>query len=596
MKLHSDFSTPIASHRAEKGKNVNSSSLYSRLGARLLLTSFTSAVLAGGAQGQGQSPSQQLPGEIAGEDRTDAVLSLPELRGLSAPEGAELTSFKVGAFFLEGGQAELNARAAAAAPPIGTTISVADLFEYAGFIQSLYFGAGYPLVRVVIPAQDIQPEGSQVRILIVGGYVERIDAAALPPRVSGQVEKLLRPLVGDESISAGELERRILLAGDTAGLRLKTALTPGTEIGATSLIVSGDYRLVEGVVSIDNRVTEDVGREQVTVSVGLNSLLGAGEQVVVTSATALNDPGFGPSALRSYVGVSASVPIGTEGWSVGVQVIQAGNAPAPVAAGVQFDNEFFRTGLSASYALQRARRASAAMSFGFDASYEAQRLRLLGLETSLFADRTRVARAGISGYGLFGEGGQINYDAQISKGIDALGARAASDASALRPLSRDGADANFYKLSAGGSLTQEVLEGLSLQASLRAQSSFNAPLVRSEQASIVSPGLVSGPPSGAVTGDRMIAGRMEAQIRMRVSDAITLHPYMAFAAGESRLEKPTALERAHSGANSFGVGLRSQINVTDRRLLSAQLEWAKVESNDPRLDRDWLGFSVALRF
>jgi len=220
----------------------------------------------------------------------------------------------------------------------------------------------------------------------------------------------------------------------------------------------------------------------------------------------------------------------------------------------------------------------------------------LGLDASLFTDRTRVARASLSGYSLLGDNGQLTYEVQVSKGIDGLGARSASNATAVRPLSRDGADASFTKLSASGSIKFAVFEALSLQSSIRAQSSFNEPLVRSEQASMVSHGLVSGPPSGTVTGDRMIAGRMEAQTLVRIADSLNIQPYVSVAAGESHFEKPTALERRHSGASSIGTGLRTQFDIMNRNTVTAQIEWARVESNDQRLDRDWLGVSVALRF
>lgn len=567
------------------------------LDARVLLSGITSVFLAGMAHGQSQiqSPSQQPPGERAGEDKTDAVLSIPELRGLRAPDGAELKSFSVGTILLEGGLEDINARAAALAPAPGATLSVEELFKYAGLVQSLYFDAGYPLVRVVVPAQDIEPLGSTVKILVINGYVDAIDTAALPARVARRVEKVLSPLIGEVAISASELERRILLAGDTAGLRLRSALTPGVEIGATSLVLTGDHSAVDGVISLDNRVIEDVGREQVTASLALNSVFGRGEQLVLTGATALEDPEIGESALRSYTGLSASLPVGTEGWSIGLQLLHASNAPEPVG-GAAFDNTFFRVGLSAAYALERSRRASSVLSFGVDASYEEQRLQLPGLQASLFADRTRVARAGFSGYGHLGDQSQLTYDIQVSKGIDGLGARNTSDATALRPLSREGADAGFAKISVGGSLKKDVYEWLSLQAAIRAQTSFNQPLVRSEQASFVSPGLVSGPPSGSVTGDRMIAGRMEAQTSVQISDVVNLQPYISIAAGESHLENPTALERRHSGGRSLGLGLRAAFDVTSEQTLSAQLEWASVDSDDQRLERDWFGFSVAVRF
>lgn len=96
-----------------------------------------------------------------------------------------------------------------------------------------------------------------------------------------------------------------------------------------------------------------------------------------------------------------------------------------------------------------------------------------------------------------------------SPGGDAFGARSAESATGARPLPRDGADASFGKLALGAALIHRREEGISFQTAIRAQTSFHEPLVRSEQASFVSPGLVSGPPSGSVTGDRMIAARLD---------------------------------------------------------------------------------------
>ncbi|KCZ54268.1 hypothetical protein HY29_15165 [Hyphomonas beringensis] len=569
----------------------------SGLRAKLLMSGVASAALAGASYGQAQgtSPSQQPPGEVAGEMQSDTVLSLPQVRGLMAPPGAENSRFVVGGIVLEGGQPELNARALEAAPKSGATVTVADLFEFAGHVQQLYFEAGYPLVRVAVPAQDIQLNGGDVRLLIVDGYIDHIDSSALPDKVARQVEKMLSPLVGEQMVTADELERRILLAGDTKGLRLRTALTPGAEIGATTLVVTGEHQALNAVVSIDNRVIEDVGREQITFSAAANSVLGAGEQVVVTAATALDDPGFGSTALRSYLGVSASAPVGVDGWSVGFQALQASNAPDPVEAGVQFKSDFFRTGINASYALERTRKKSTTVSLGFDASFEEQNVELLANEVPLFSDRTRAVRAGLSGYRSLSSPGTLSYDVQFSQGIDGLGARGASEASVLRPLSREGADADFTKLNIGATALKKVSEQLWVRATVKAQSSFNEPLLRSEQTSFVSADLVSGPPSGLVTGDRMVAGRFEAQSNVRVNDLFNVQPYAAVAAGESHLEQVSQLERAHSGAASAGLGLRSQLQLTDRALMNLQLEWASIQSKDERLDRDWLGFSVALR-
>lgn len=541
------------------------------------------------------TPSQLPPGEAAVRPGPDARLSLPAVRGLQAPAGAAETTLIISEIAVEGGIETVTAQARAALPEPGARVSLEAVYAYAGLLQRLYFEAGYPLIRVVVPAQDIDPGGARLRILVINGFIDRVDVSALPPQLQRQVSRMLMPLVGNEAVSAEELERRVFLAGDTAGLTLRSLITPGEEIGGASLVLTGDYQPVSAVLSADNRLVETSGREQLTASLALNSLFARGDQFQLTAATALNDPRFGRSALRSYLGFSASVPVGVDGWSASVQLIHAASAPEPLTAAIGFDGEFFRVGLTTTYALRRSREASINVSLGFDASYEDQNINLAGLGVPLFADRTRVIRASVSGTHRLARG-QFGYDAQLSRGLSVLGARSSGDASTLRPLSRDGADADFTRLTAGVTLTQNVFGPLRLVADLRGQTSFNEPLLRSEQGSIIGAGLISAPPGGLVTGDRMIAGRVELQAYRQFGDDLVVQPFVALSGGESHLERPTALERAHTAATGPSLGVRATLGRPGSNMLSGQLEWTRLDSNDARLARDWFGFSVALRY
>lgn len=548
------------------------------------------------SQGVPSSPLQQLPGETAERPQTGATIALPEVPSLQVPEGAEDIAFQLQSIRIDGGQEALNAKALAMAPQAGGQVSIDQLFAYASTIQRLYFEAGYPLSRVVVPAQDLASAGADVRILVVNGFVDRIDTSNLHPRVRAQVERMLRPLLNDESITAKALERHVLLAGETAGVSLRTALAPGAATGAVTLVASGDYKPIDGVISIDNRVLEDLGREQITFSAAFNSVLGGGEKIILTAATALEDPGIGTSVLRSFVALNATVPVGSNGFGLGAQAIYASNAPGETTPGLLFDNEFARFGINASYALVRSRRASSTLTLGFDASSEDQQVNFVGIQTPLFKDRIRALRLGIAGYGQAGNATVLSYDVQFSQGINALGARSAGDATMLLPLSRDGADAAFTKLEAGATVLSEIARGFKLQVATRGMTSFGDPLVRSEQASFASPGLLSGPPPGSVIGDRMIGARIEAQAPQRISANFTLEPYAAAAAAHSGLERPTAFELPESDAAAFGLGLRFQINLSAKVTLSSQVEWMHVNSDDLRLKDDWFNFAVALRF
>lgn len=566
-------------------------------GLLLVSTAMLTLSIAGAALGQDvpTTPSQLMPGESAVIQGPDALLTLPEIRGLQAPQGAAQTRLTLAGIALEGGVEAINARAETHAPAPGTHITLDAVYAYASRLQQLYFESGYPLVRVTIPAQDIDAAGATIRVMIVNGYVDRIDTSALPGRVEGQVARMLAPLLNNTLVSAEELERRVLLAGDTAGLALRSAITPGQQTGAVTLVLTGEHRPVNAVLSVDNRLVEASGREQLTASVALNSYFGAGEQLLLTAATSLNDPGFGNSAQRSYLSASASRPVGVEGWSLSLYAIHAASTPEPTLPGVVFDGEFFRIGVSTSYALKRSRTENITLSLAADASYEDQDISLAGLTAPLFADRTRAVRASITGTQLR-RSGELGYDAQLSRGIAALGARTRDDASPLRPLSRDGADADFTRLAGGVNFSQTLAGGLQFRAGLRGQTSFNAPLLRSEQTSILAPGLISAPPGGLVTGDRMIAGRLELQTRYSPNENLAVQPFVAFAAGESRLERPTALERTHSAAYGPSAGVRASFGTPAGPAFSAQVEWTRLNSNDQRLSRDWFGFTLALRY
>ncbi len=51
-------------------------------------------------------------------------------------------------------------------------------------------------MRVVLPAQQLR-DGGDVRLRVVDGLVERVDAAALPPEIRGRIEAVLAPWSGD---------------------------------------------------------------------------------------------------------------------------------------------------------------------------------------------------------------------------------------------------------------------------------------------------------------------------------------------------------------------------------------------------------------
>jgi hemolysin activation/secretion protein len=73
------------------------------------------------------------------------------------------------------------------------------------------------------------------------------------------------------------------LAGDTPGLELRSTFAPGEQIGGSVLILTGVHRPVSASAYIDNAMPVTFGTLQNVALLGLNSVLGAGEQITVSA-------------------------------------------------------------------------------------------------------------------------------------------------------------------------------------------------------------------------------------------------------------------------------------------------------------------------
>lgn len=158
------------------------------------------------------------------------------------PKDAEKLSFVLLGFDIEGEFEEfVAARRELAAPLIGRRVTVAELFTFATKLQEVYVRAGYLLARVVVSPQELS-EKARVKLQVIDGFIERVDATALPPAVRGRVAAVLQPLFQKRHLLQRELERRLLLAGDTPGLELRSTFAAGDEIGGSVLILTGPHR------------------------------------------------------------------------------------------------------------------------------------------------------------------------------------------------------------------------------------------------------------------------------------------------------------------------------------------------------------------
>ena len=135
---------------------------------------------------------------------------------------------------------------------IGEPQSINDLYNIAYEIEKDFVQKGYPLVRVILPVQELEPEQASVFFKVIDGFIEKIDLSKVPKAQTLRTYAYLKPLVNKKKLTLKLLERQLLLASNSAGLTLTSSLVPGVKEGSTRLVIEAEHKLLSGGISFDN--------------------------------------------------------------------------------------------------------------------------------------------------------------------------------------------------------------------------------------------------------------------------------------------------------------------------------------------------------
>jgi hemolysin activation/secretion protein len=556
-----------------------------RIGVASIFFALTGLSAQLSAQTAAPPPSQVTPPTLRPGPTGGGGVTIPEAAGLQAPSGADKISVTLRRVVIEGAfddVAEANAQFVGVVAR--KRLTIAQIYQAAQELEAAYAQAGYILVRITIPPQELK-DGGTLRLIVVDGFIEAIDVKGVPERVRAVVAARTNALIGKRHIKLAEIERRLLIAGDAPGLRLRSTLARGEREGGAKLILEGLYRPITGSIGADNRLPISLGAWSYNGMVALNSVFGLGEQFY-GSLVAPNPIGdtFDPAARIRVLGGGVVIPLGVDGWIVNPEYTLSRTRPAVVTGSPDAVSWFERWAVRTSYPLIRERARALVLQGAFEAITQYTDTVLFG-ETK--RDRYNVLRGGVDvGFPLpWGAGMQATT--LFSRG---LGGRDLADVAAsggLITLTRQGAGPVFSKLTGTIRIQQPLPETFQLALIGRGQSSFNNPLLQSEMFALDAVDGVSSFTTGSFMVDEGVSGRAEL---MRPFDwrtqefATTLIPYVFSATGKGYLRMPTGLEPSSMRASSIGVGLRTGLDqLTSFTGLSAAIEYGKQYSDVPGL-------------
>ncbi|MDW3224270.1 MAG: ShlB/FhaC/HecB family hemolysin secretion/activation protein [Paracoccaceae bacterium] len=543
-----------------------------------------------------QTASEITPDNFQPELRNfDGSVVFTGEEGTQAPPGSENIGITLGGVNLQDALPEMAAaNDAFEARLTRGRIPVSELFVAAAELEEAYAQAGFVLARVVLRQQTLR-NGSALDVIVVNGFVETVDTTNVPENIKARVDQLTQQLVNRPGLTRRELERQLLLAGDTPGTALRSALARGETLGGTVIALDPEYRVMTGFVGFGNPASDELGEFTLDFGAELNSAFKLGETIYIRLSTA-PDSVFGSDPTSRIFAVGAVLPLGSSGASLNVEATQSDTTPDNPLVPTRSD--FSRQSVRLIYPFIRERQWNVSGQFALDTAQDSQEL-ISG--ATIFEDQLTVLRGGADLTYLHENGALSRGNLVVSVGIDAFGARTEGDAmSSTIPLSRAGADAEFTKLAGSFSHSGALNDWLSLAVSARFQSSFGEPLLTSEQFSLVGPQELSTFDSGSLRGDSGWVARTELSTQLETSVGqipLLVSPYLFAGFGYAKIENPTAIEQRSTEALAYGIGvdLFSRIE-SNYRSNSIRVEYGIGERDDAFPDNQRLSVLANFRF
>ena len=282
---------------------------------------------------------------------------------------------------------------------IGKEQSVSDLYNIALEIEKDFNEKGYPLVRVILPTQELEPEQATLFFKVIDGYIEQLDLSKVPTLQFRRIYSYLKPLIKQKSIKFSDIERQLLLAGNTAGLTLTSTLLAGVNEGGTILAVEAEHRLINGGVSFDNTQSEELGRQQGQLRAVVNSPTGLGETISMfglARPTIKGMKGTGSDVPIRAGGVAISVPIGNDGLTTGISYMESMTRPGGDAIDLGLEANMKSATATVSYPLVYKRDKAVFLRGTLGWTDEIQQTNVSGEDQDLSHDRITALRLGVS--------------------------------------------------------------------------------------------------------------------------------------------------------------------------------------------------------
>jgi hemolysin activation/secretion protein len=425
----------------------------SLLGVTLALTDAWGQVRPGTVQpGQIERQFERPPEPTA----KPGAIAIPEA-GQKVPPNAEGIRFVLNQLTIDG----VTVYAADKLRPVyasalHTEVTLAQIYQMVDTLTARYRNDGYILSQVIVPAQSV--DDGVVRLQAIEGYIADVRVEGGSAGLRGRAAKYGEKLRASRPLTAGVLERYVLLMNDLPGVQARAVLAPAGTPGASELVLQLSERSQSAGTSVDNRGSVMQGQQRVFGDADMYSLFRGPSLTEVRGVSTLTPELF-------YISAAHDQFFGTGGSKFGVAGSYSYSAPQEVAV-IPLDLITKSGTLTFTYTYPLVRSRARNLYLRGAASAFNSTSTIFGVKDSV--DHVRAVRLGATYDAADGLGGINIADFEFSQGIAGLGASVSGD----EYLSRPSGQADFRKVTLYAARLQSLGARWSLVTAANGQYAF----------------------------------------------------------------------------------------------------------------------------
>ncbi len=530
------------------------------------------------AQNLAQTTPENFPGSAEPGRRERPTPSLPdpsaelELKielpaGVKPPAALLQKTFTLKGIRLEGVTAYSEAELAGLYKQlIGKIITFGQFYAIAEAIQARYHLDGYFLSFAFVPPQKAR--GGVLRIAVIEGFIDDVKVTGVEKPIQRIIESTLRPVLEERPVRLPPLERRLLLAGQLAGVTATGVLRRSEKSrGASELVVQATHVPVNGGLGVNNRASEFTGPWRYGGSVSVNALAPLAERVAANVTIA--------NGIREFQSLDLSYEqrIGVDGLRFRADFGVSKSWPGFTLEQFDTKTQSAEGELNLTYPILLQRNHS--LTAGLGLSYLNTEVELLG--DRFTRDRIRTAQAVISFTQTGFLGGRNGGVLELTQGLPTL---AASDPD-KDAMSRGDTEPDFTMLTLDLVHARALGRRFDLFARTTGQYSFT-PLPASHEFDLGGEDYGRAFNSGELTGELGAAVSVEIgyDVKHNLPRVGRTRPYLFADYGVAWNEETSSSLGSRLALGSTGLGFQVDLfNTADMRMEYA-IPLARTPSNE----------------